>query len=236
MNHSVQNLKERNPGSETPQVSRTTLTARATAPRLYSLHQQIARTTHAARPHPQNMRVDHGRRHIAMPQKLLHGPDIRAAFEQVRGKGMSKRVTGHALGNFRLDRCTAHRPLHRRLVQMMPPFGSFFVIDPTRRRRKDPLPDPLAIGVRKLPRDRVRQPHPPKPARQIALTQVTSFLQLIAQRLDRIVARSRLPFGSRAMICRREKSRSLTRNRRHSSSRSPDPYSSKPATCSEPVR
>jgi len=44
------------------------------------------------------MRVDHRRLDIAMPQQLLNGSNVRAAFEQVRGKRMAER---RARGSFR---------------------------------------------------------------------------------------------------------------------------------------
>jgi hypothetical protein len=45
-----------------------------------------------------DMSVDHHRFDIAMPQQLLDGSNVRAAFEQVRGKRMAERM---ARGSFR---------------------------------------------------------------------------------------------------------------------------------------
>ena len=45
-----------------------------------------------------DMRVDHRRFDIAMPQQLLDGSNVRATFEQVRGKRMVERM---ARGSFR---------------------------------------------------------------------------------------------------------------------------------------
>lgn len=42
--------------------------------------------------------MDHRRFDIAMSQQLLNGPNVRAAFEQVRGKRMAERM---ARGSFR---------------------------------------------------------------------------------------------------------------------------------------
>jgi len=40
----------------------------------------------------QDMRVDHGRRHVPMAEKILHGPDIVAIFEHVRGERVAQSV------------------------------------------------------------------------------------------------------------------------------------------------
>ena len=45
-----------------------------------------------------NMRVDHRRFDVAMPQQLLDGSNVRTVFEQVRGKRMAERM---ARGSFR---------------------------------------------------------------------------------------------------------------------------------------
>jgi hypothetical protein len=45
----------------------------------------------------EDMRVDHRRFDIAMPQQLLDGSNVRAAFEQMCGKRMAERM---ARGSF----------------------------------------------------------------------------------------------------------------------------------------
>jgi len=40
----------------------------------------------------QNMRVDHRRADIAVPQQLLYGPDIVSIFQQMRGERMAQGV------------------------------------------------------------------------------------------------------------------------------------------------
>jgi hypothetical protein len=44
------------------------------------------------------MRVDHGGRHIRMPQQLLHRADVGARLQQVRGEGMAQGVDGRQRG------------------------------------------------------------------------------------------------------------------------------------------
>ncbi len=65
-----------------------------------------------------------------------------------------------ALGDPGLPHRAIHRPLHDRLVQVMPPAlpGHGFDICP--RRREHPLPRPLPPGVRIPPRERVGRLHP----------------------------------------------------------------------------
>ena len=41
------------------------------------------------------MRVDLGRRDIDMAQKILHGPDVRAIFQKVRGERVAQRMRRH---------------------------------------------------------------------------------------------------------------------------------------------
>src|SRR5438128_10819594 len=66
---------------------------------IQSSYRRLQRTTHAARAHPQDMRVDHRRRYIAMTQQLLHRSYVRSALQEVRGEGMPEGVASDALGN-----------------------------------------------------------------------------------------------------------------------------------------
>ena len=50
----------------------------------------------------QHMGIDHRRRHIAVPQQLLHRADIRPPFQKMGGKRMPQRMTAHLLGDPRL--------------------------------------------------------------------------------------------------------------------------------------
>lgn len=49
-----------------------------------------------------NMHVDHRRFDITMPQQFLDGSNIKAAFDQVGGKGMTKCAAGDSLCKPRL--------------------------------------------------------------------------------------------------------------------------------------
>ena len=66
------------------------------------------------------MGVDLGRTHIAMTELFLHRADIRAAFEQMRGKGMAQGMTARRLVDARGPYRTLDRALYPLLIQMMP--------------------------------------------------------------------------------------------------------------------
>ncbi len=51
------------------------------------------------RPAFHNMQVNHGRSHIRMAKKILHRSDIGPIFQQMGGKRMPQRMTGHPLGD-----------------------------------------------------------------------------------------------------------------------------------------
>src|SRR5882724_2988595 len=45
----------------------------------------------------EHMRINHGRRHIGVPQQLLNCPNVRALLQQVRRKTMAETVRAHYL-------------------------------------------------------------------------------------------------------------------------------------------
>ena len=66
-----------------------------------------------ARPDPffAGMRVDHGGRHIAVAEKLLHRADIGARLQQVGGKAVAQGVNRNRLANARLGDGLLDSPL-----------------------------------------------------------------------------------------------------------------------------
>lgn len=58
----------------------------------------VERTADTHWPTVEDRRIDHRRFDIAMPQQFLNGSNVRAAFEQVRGKRMAKRMARGPLG------------------------------------------------------------------------------------------------------------------------------------------
>lgn len=111
----------------------------------------IQRTADTGRPSMKNMRVDHRRFDIAMPQQLLDRSNVRATLKQVRGEGMPECM---ARGSFRE---TSHQHgisdgfLHQRFVNMMATLFLRLEIDPSALLGKDPLPAPVLRRVGVLP-------------------------------------------------------------------------------------
>src|SRR5688572_2997599 len=58
----------------------------------------VDRATHAERPAIEHVRVDHGRRHVAMPEQLLDRTDVVAGLEQRRRERMAKAVARRGFG------------------------------------------------------------------------------------------------------------------------------------------
>jgi hypothetical protein len=71
----------------------------------------------------QHMRIDHGGADVLVPQEFLHGTDVIAIFQQVRGKTVSERMAATAL----IETCLAYRVLYRllehRFSRMMSAFS-----------------------------------------------------------------------------------------------------------------
>src|SRR5512139_1445323 len=61
--------------------------------------QAIGWALHAVTTAVEHMGVDHGGLHIAMAQKFLHGADVIACLQQLRGKAMPQRVRAGWLRN-----------------------------------------------------------------------------------------------------------------------------------------
>ena len=111
----------------------------------------------------QDVGVDHGHRDVAMAEELLHGADVVAALEEVRGKRVPEGVARHPFGDSGRIGGTVDRPLDDRFVEMMAAFRAF-AVSPAAGRGKDPRPRPLRWCGGILPRQGVGKPDPP-PAR-----------------------------------------------------------------------
>jgi hypothetical protein len=84
----------------------------------------------------QYMGIDLGGLYILVSQQLLHGADIVAAFQQMRGEGMPQRMTGCHLVDARAFACHLHSPANGRRIDMMPPFTATNRIDGTMIRHE----------------------------------------------------------------------------------------------------
>src|SRR6266508_4581811 len=80
--------------------------------------------------------------------------------QQVGGEGVAERLAGHAFGDARAKGGHPHRALQDGLVEMMSAALPGHAIEVDACGRKDPLPGPLAPGVRVLPAESPRQLDP----------------------------------------------------------------------------
>src|SRR5882762_628693 len=165
-----------------------------------------------------------------MAQQLLNRPDIVAVLDQMRCKRVPECVTRRALRQPRRSHRLSHRPLNYRHVKMMPPDFARHHVDISSRCRKYILPSPLCRGVRVLSRQRIRNIDPSTAPLKISCMQSSNGFEMVSQPLLNSYRKHRQailsPLPPRTTISCAPKSRSFTRRRRHSSTRSPDPYRS----------
>jgi len=81
--------------------------------------QPVGRAPHAAGPTVEDVRVDLGGGHIAVPEELLHGTDVAPIFEEMGGEGVADGWGGSPLGEPRPPDGFDHGTLHHGLVQVM---------------------------------------------------------------------------------------------------------------------
>ena len=110
--------------------------------------QAIRGTAHAEPPAVHDMRVNHRRPQVSVPEKLLNRADVRAALEQMRREGVSQGMTG---GPFRQPGCAnggRECPLERRVMQMIATACSGARFNRRACGGKYPLPGPIGVGTR----------------------------------------------------------------------------------------
>ncbi len=81
--------------------------------------QPIQRARYAEAVCIQYVRVDHRRADILVAEELLHGTNVRTAFEHMRGKGMAENVRRDWLGDLRPSRTAPNRLLDAGRRQMV---------------------------------------------------------------------------------------------------------------------
>ena len=82
-----------------------------------------------------------------MPEQFLHGPNIVAGFQQMRGKRVAQRMTTRRFGDLCFPDSRVHRPLHDQFVDVMLPEDARPWVPRRLRGRKDILPHPLVTGI-----------------------------------------------------------------------------------------
>ena len=92
-----------------------------------------------------------------MSEELLHGADVGAVFEQVRGKGVAQDVRGDGLGYSGLAGGLAHGSLDVDLMQVMTAGASGARVDGKSGRGKHVWPGLFAGASAEFERDAVGQ-------------------------------------------------------------------------------
>ncbi len=115
-----------------------------------TLGQPVCRTANALTAAIQNVRVNHGRTNVAVPQKFLNGSNVIAIRQQMVSKRMPECMAGYPFGQSCLPHCLSHGSLHQRFVHVM---ATLFIcpwVALTIFLREYILLLPLAVGVRVL--------------------------------------------------------------------------------------
>jgi hypothetical protein len=195
--------------------------SRASRASHYNPSQLIRRTPNPKTTTSHHMRVEHRGPQITVPEQLLNRANISTRVQQMRRKTVAQRMTACALRDPRLIDRTLEPALHCRLAQVMPPPHSLR-IDHHPRRRKHVPPVPILVGPRVLPPHLRRKTRRPNVSTDIPPESIVTPTQPRAERPDPALGNGAR--RSPTTISRRSKSRSFTRNDRHSISRSPPPY------------
>jgi hypothetical protein len=99
---------------------------------------------------PQDMGIDHGGGYILVTEQFLHGANIGAFHEKMRGKGMPQCVRRYPLIDTGLFCSSFHRPLQSTLVHMVAPLYPGLWIDSNIPGSKQELPTKFPMGIFKL--------------------------------------------------------------------------------------
>ena len=91
-------------------------------------------------PFIQHVGVDHCGPNVFVAQQFLHGTDVVAGFDQVRGEAVPERVGRDSFCNIRATHGGGNCPTDSQLVQMTPPPHSAARIGPDCSGREDVLP------------------------------------------------------------------------------------------------
>ena len=146
--------------------------------------QQISWALHTCWPSVQDMCIDHGAVHIAVPQQLLDPADICPLLQQVRGKWWRKYVATGRFADPSRANGFSHTTLNPRWFDVVPSLLVATAILPPLGLGKQPLPAPFLICMRIRTRQRV-QPLQLAPAcHQVGLMQLPHLAQLPLQRVD----------------------------------------------------
>jgi hypothetical protein len=91
----LHNLRKSSKIAKAAEGTASALSHRPAAP----ASERVSRTSDAKPALVQHMRIDHRRPHVGVAEQFLHGADVGACFQEVRGEGMAQRVAGRTLGD-----------------------------------------------------------------------------------------------------------------------------------------
>ena len=153
----------------------------ASPKRATSHSQPIKRASHAEPTAVEHMRIDHRGAHIAVPKQLLDRPNVVPRLEQMRSERMPQRMAACTLVHARRQDGIAHGILKHGLVKVVPsPLpGVRLSIDP--RRRKHPLPWPLAARIWQLPAQGVWKLDPTRAVREVGVMLFAHALEMLTE-------------------------------------------------------
>jgi hypothetical protein len=129
--------------------------------RLWGVFRGLPQDVHRASDAPptavENVRVDHRRAYIAMPQQFLDRPEVVTVLEEVSGKRVTEGVAGDMLFHICRRRRLFHRALKDGFVEVVPVSVPCFRIRILSMRRENPLPSPGTVRVNVLFSKRFRK-------------------------------------------------------------------------------
>src|SRR5215208_110763 len=117
------------------------------------------------------MCVNLGSLNARVPEQLLHGADVVARLDHVRGEGVSEGVTAPRLRHHGRPDRTLHGLLERRLGYVVAPLAPTSWVYRPVASREDVLPAPLTVRVRIFSGQGVGQVDAPEPLVQIQFVQ-----------------------------------------------------------------
>jgi len=94
-----------------------------------------------------NMRIDHGRLDIGVPQKLLHGTNVVTGLEQMGGKAVAEGVWANAFGDTGQLASFVDGFLDTVFVQVMALSRAAARINGKPISGEDILPEPVTVGI-----------------------------------------------------------------------------------------
>src|ERR1035437_8642899 len=164
----------------------------------YPSLQPISWTPHPQRTLLRDVRVDHRRSHVPVPQELLNRPNVVSRLEEMRGERMAEGMATRSLRDASRTHCVCNITLHHGRVKMpahhsaIPRYGQVpkLALGQLRRvchetcRGKEPLPAEVARGAREFAPASVRQRHHNPPRCKITSVQCATRVQLLHERRD----------------------------------------------------